>query len=937
MRKFFWLCLVTLAGISISRAQQAPGAGEVSGLVQDPAREYALPSATVAVYRMADSSLLGFQLTVGNGTFRLAKLPAGVPLKLVVSYMGYAPLVRRFTIDPQKPVLALGALDMQRTANTLGEVVVAAPPVRMKGDTLEFNADAFRLDSASVLEDLMRKLPGVTVWGDGVITVNGRQVQSVLVDGKPFFGSQGQVALQNLPKVGVEKVQVYNKADLKADSRDSVLEMNVKLKKGYKRGLFGKLSAGAGTSSRFQANGMVSVYTPKTQISLLGAANNINIVPADPEAMLANASFKAGALQISYPNFRMAGANQPNAGGLTWLHDFREATSIRKDRLEGNYFVRNDNSQLVRQRNSVTSLPGNDQLLRENLRRSNYATRQQLTSKYEWQRGKSTGYVSGTGNHTNASWRYDQATHVETGTGAPLSQNLRGGGETERNTGAQVQIGLSARPKPGRVQKGNHPNAWDGDYTFSAHRRQFTGRNKTAFTAFGTGGDDAFFNRNFSSRENGTQHRLKIEGANFSRWLFGPRFLYGVQTRFRNQLDVEHKDHRHLVNDLDAAGVHVKTNGYLSYTSTEKFIQETPSLTFSRLFDKSLTDRYSKQLTIDVTAKAQFTAQDNRSSHAFLDVTRRYGAFLPEASLRYRNQQSGMGVVTHWLQYAETLYYPAVQDLARVTDSADAYMLYFGNPQLRESRQRALTYRLTGYLFDMNDLNYGASLTAASVARQQSDSVWWDAQGRRMRYAVNVDGHRFLNATANLDKAFKLGKHQLQLRTLANGRIAREPGYVNGQLNVARVMQAGGNVDLIYTYRDRLLLGIEQSANIRRSRQEVPAQRVLRSFYAVTTANAGWKIGGRWSVTSNLAWNYAKMSTADGEHFAIWNAGTACRLLKGKNIEIAVSAMDLLRQNVSIVNNGHDNTISQTRSNVLEQYFMCTLSWFPRRFGPAGK
>ncbi|WP_298713630.1 TonB-dependent receptor, partial [Chitinophaga sp.] len=260
MTRFYLMCLLMICACMFTAKAQSP-AGEISGKVQDPARDYALPSATVAVYRVADSSLAGFLLTVADGSFKLGKLPPGVPLKLIITYLGYAPLIRQFTIDAQKPALPFGTLDMQRAANHLAEVVVSVPPVQMKGDTLEFNADAFRLDSASVLEDLMRKLPGVTVWGDGLITVNGKPVNNVLVDGKPFFGDK-QIALQNLPKVGVEKVQVYNRAVDPISSRDSTLEMNVKLKKGYKRGMFGKLSAGAGTDSRFQGDGMISLYSP---------------------------------------------------------------------------------------------------------------------------------------------------------------------------------------------------------------------------------------------------------------------------------------------------------------------------------------------------------------------------------------------------------------------------------------------------------------------------------------------------------------------------------------------------------------------------------------------------------------------------------------------------------------------------------------------------
>ncbi|QEC73518.1 Plug domain-containing protein [Arachidicoccus ginsenosidivorans] len=101
----------------------------------------------------------------------------------------------------------------------------------MNGDTLEFNADAFHLDPNAVAEDLLRKLPGVVVWGDGTITVHGREVSRVLVNGKPFFGGDTKVATQNLPKKAVEKVQVYQQSKNKDNPLDSITEVNIQLKK----------------------------------------------------------------------------------------------------------------------------------------------------------------------------------------------------------------------------------------------------------------------------------------------------------------------------------------------------------------------------------------------------------------------------------------------------------------------------------------------------------------------------------------------------------------------------------------------------------------------------------------------------------------------------------------------------------------------------------
>lgn len=921
-------------GCVYAASAQAP-AGEISGKVQDTARDYVLPSATVAVYRAADSLLLGFQLTVADGYFKLGKLPPGVPLKLVVTYMGYAPLIRRFTIDALQPALPMGTLNMQRAANNLAEVVVSVPPVQMKGDTLEFNADAFRLDSASVLEDLMRKLPGVTVWGDGLITVNGMAVKNILVDGKPFFGDP-KIALQNLPKVGVGKVQVYSRAENPDNTRDSTLEMNVKLKKGFKRGLFGKLSAGAGTDNRFQGDGMISVYSPKTQISIVGAANNINIVPNSAKTMLENASFRAGALNISYPNFRMSGANQPNAGGVTWQHDFTEANPQREDRLTGNYFLRNDNSRLVRDKLSITSLPGSDQLLRENLRRSTYATRQDFSTRYGAVRQAYRMSVAASGQHANIAEHYDETSASESKTDGLQSLNRRRGAEDATNTGTQVELSFSAMPGM-RVQKGYFPRTWNAAYAFKTHRNSRTGHNRSDFTASGAGGDNQLFNRDYRHVDEGSTHQLKFDAGDVTGWLLNKTFLRKIQTTLLNDLTISHTDRLRRVNDLDESDKVLDNNDYLSYSATERWIQESPSLRFSRSFIKSLHDRYQKSLSVDFTAGSQFTAQSNRSAHDFLNLTRRYAVFLPGAAIRFRHYSDGLHQVAYTLQYTETIHYPNSWDLARVTDSADAYSLQYGNPLLRESRQREVSLHSSKWYFDKRNMHYLISLSAGAVSRQHTDSVEWDQQGRRSIYIVNADGYRYVLGSSEFARTFKFRKNQLQLGIMGNGRIYQAPGYVNGRLNMVKGRSAGGNATATYTFGAWLLLSIRQDVNAQRTVQEVPANRVLRVLYTATTGNAGAKITDRMTLTSNLTYNYSKMAGTEGVHFTIWNAGAAYRFMKGKHLELSLSALDLLHQNTSIVNQAYSNTISQTRNNVLEQYFMCTVSWFPRKFGPAKK
>ncbi|MFV0604983.1 MAG: hypothetical protein ACK5NK_03985 [Niabella sp.] len=156
-------------------------------------------------------------------------------------------------------------------------VVQSIPPVRMNGDKLEFNAGAFKMDVNATGEDWMRILPGLTIWGDGEITFNGKKIQSLLVDGKPFMGGETTVATQNLPKDALDKLQIYQQRNEK-HPLDSTMFVNLKLKEDKKMGYFGKFGVGygftphpiEGSGRRYAADGMLSGFNKKLQLNNYG-------------------------------------------------------------------------------------------------------------------------------------------------------------------------------------------------------------------------------------------------------------------------------------------------------------------------------------------------------------------------------------------------------------------------------------------------------------------------------------------------------------------------------------------------------------------------------------------------------------------------------------------------------------------------------------------
>src|SRR5215217_4074369 len=293
--------LLSIASITL-RAQQANSTnpGSAKGLVRDTAQNYVLKSATVSVYKASDSTLLSYQVTNNYGEFNFKNLPVNLPLRLDVSHVGYMTSRKQFTIPSGKNTIDLQTIIATRRDVTLNDVVISVPPISMNGDTLEFNAAAFKLDSNAVVEDLLRAIPNITLWGDGQITVNGKEVKSLLVNGKSFFGGDMKLATQNLAKNSVQKIQVYNKSRSQESRADSTMEMNIKLKKGKDIGFFGKIGAGYGTNNRFETDGSINMFTPKMQLAVVGAINNINKIADNTGDLMSSSTFKGVGTNVEY-------------------------------------------------------------------------------------------------------------------------------------------------------------------------------------------------------------------------------------------------------------------------------------------------------------------------------------------------------------------------------------------------------------------------------------------------------------------------------------------------------------------------------------------------------------------------------------------------------------------------------------------------------------
>src|SRR5262245_36280892 len=278
MKKTFLLPALLICLSTLSWSQ-----GTLKGKIADSVSKKPLGLATVTVFKAADTSIITYRLSTPDGDFKVPGLPLDVNCRVVISYSGYSVFRKEFTITASQNTLDIGTISLPPDTKTLDEVLVIAerPPVIIKKDTIEFNATAFKTLPNALVEDLLKKLPGVMVDKDGNITVNGKLVNRILVDGKTFFGDDPKMATRNLPANVIDKVQVTDdKEELMRNGDDNLNNVgkviNITLKKGVNKGWFGKISAGKGTGDLYETGGIANIFRDTLQVSVLGYMNNIN-------------------------------------------------------------------------------------------------------------------------------------------------------------------------------------------------------------------------------------------------------------------------------------------------------------------------------------------------------------------------------------------------------------------------------------------------------------------------------------------------------------------------------------------------------------------------------------------------------------------------------------------------------------------------------------
>lgn len=275
MRRIITIAVMVLTAHAYSQTKSF----KISGRIATEEDNMSLESGTVFLQRIADSSLISYTITDKNGKFNLEAKTNEKKAHFYVSYVGYQTHFQ--AIDLDKEQINLGDITL-KVSNALDEVIIkSAAPVTIKKDTLEFNVSSFKTKEDAVIEDLLKELPGVEVDEDGNIKVNGKEVNKILVNGKPFFGNDPTITTKNLSKDIIEKIQVLDtKTDAEAfageEGDKTSKTINLVISEENNKGVFGRAAAGVGTNKRYEAAGMFNYFDNDQRLSVLAGQNNIN-------------------------------------------------------------------------------------------------------------------------------------------------------------------------------------------------------------------------------------------------------------------------------------------------------------------------------------------------------------------------------------------------------------------------------------------------------------------------------------------------------------------------------------------------------------------------------------------------------------------------------------------------------------------------------------
>ncbi|HPH46447.1 MAG TPA: outer membrane beta-barrel protein, partial [Chryseolinea sp.] len=839
-----------------------------------------------------------------------------------VTYLGMATFSKKIEPDENESIVELGVIMMKSKSQELNEVVIEAEkvPVVVKGDTLEFNASSFKTTENANVEDLLKKLPGVEVASDGTIKAQGEQVQRVTVDGKEFFGRDPKLATRNLPAKAIDKVQVFDKKSDQStftgiDDGQREKTINLEMKEEYRKGMFGNITGGIGTSERYQAKLSLNRFRKDSQFSILGSANNINDQGFSIDDYLnfsgssqqmagggggaritingggGNGDGNQGGAQVNFGN-RITGIMSSYSGGINFNKEISKKAS-----LTSSYFY-----------NYL------DHAIDKNLDRENF-----LQSGNTFFNQQSRQRNSNSNHRANLilDHKIDSANSVKLTTTLVATES-----ESDVNSKSDTKTSeVTALNESDRTTLSNQNSVNFNTNALLRHRFEKKGRTISANLSFGytdteaQGKLDAINEYYTENRTETIDQRNSQATKNTSYGLnlsytepLGNRKYLELYYNFRGNLNDANRE----VYDINDIGEDLNSDLSNKYSSNYQYNRPGFNFKINRE-NYSVTVGTGLQVT-QLTGKfiSESIPRDTSISRAYQNIVPALHFNYDFANTKHLN-----------FDYETSVQEPSITQLQPVVNNTDPLNLTAGNPALRPAYQHS--WRLRFIAFDpAKFINFFAFANATYSQNAITNSQTIDSSGVRLTIPVNVDHNTSLNGNV----AFGFPITKLSSRFNLSVNVSQQFG-----LNLVNLEETSISVNAIsstlrYDYHYKEIFDLNLSGTISRNstQYEFNPQSDQLYFNNDFKAEANYSFLKNYQLSASYEFLRYKSQTANyDQNVELLNISVSRFLLKNKSGEFKLSVNNLLDNNFGISQTANVNYVERQTTNSLGRYYMVTF------------
>ena len=905
----------------------AQGRATVSGTVTDKNTGEPLPSATVSIATSADRESKKYTSTDLDGKFVFNSVVNGSYV-IEVTYVGYKEDEKKLNVTDKKDSYIVN-FKLSEDAQMLDEVSVQGRATRaeQKGDSLFYNAEAFKVMQGSSAEDLLSKMPGIVVEG-GTIQAQGEDVKKILVDGKEFFEGDVNLAIKNLPSDVISSIEVFDKKSEQAeftgfDDGEEVKTINIITKNGFKQGTFGEVSAGYGTDDRYKVNGNINFFNDDRRISVLGMSNNVNQQNFSQEdlAGVMSSSSKGG----RGGGMRGGGGGRPGGGGNSsdfMVGSLGGVTSTNglglnyvdkwgdKVNITGSYFF-NQSDNLVQQQTEreyfESVLPGMTYNEYQENNMKNWNHRFNMKLDYQIDDRNSLQFRPTLSFQNNDNFGILQGQNMIDGATDSETETNTNGGTNAYSIGADL-IYRHRFLKEGRtlslMLNGKMSNT-EGD-TYTDYLNTVNALSGTPQTEEYSQYKNAL-NNQYSFRSN-LSYTEKL--SDYMQLQLGYKLSYSdteADKKTYNRSTVTD-----LYDQLDESLSNVYESGYLTQAG-------------------SIGLRYRQgKFNAMLGADVQWSTLSGDLTYPVADnMKNRYFSVLPNFTLRYSLDRTN----SFQLRYRSSSSSPSVTNLQNVIDNTNPLFLTTGNPDLDQQISHTANLRYirttkSGHTFiamvgGTVRQDYVADSTfIAKEDMQLSETVTLN-KGSQFTKPVNMDGYYSLQSMLTYGFPVDFIKSNVNFSLSAN--YSNVPTIFDGvksktnELNLIPKVIIGSNVS------KNLDFTLSYSAGINKIFSSVDTSTGTDYITHTAAAKLGWTF--LWGLTFRSTFNYIGYTGLDtgNEDYFLWNVSLGKKFLKNNAAEIKIEAFDILKQNQAFTHSVGSNYYDYVNSNVLKPYAMLSF------------